>query len=66
MLPLLIIHGSEDKATLPKGSAFFHQTAGSKDKTLKIYPGYFHDLLSDTGKEAVMADVVAWVEARLS
>jgi acylglycerol lipase len=64
-LPVLILHGSEDKATMPAGSEFFHRTAGSKDKTLKIYPGHFHDLLADTGKDGVVADILAWVDARL-
>jgi len=64
-LPVLILHGSNDKATVPAGSEFFHKTAGSKDKTLKIYPGHFHDLLADTGKEGVMADIQAWIEAHI-
>ena len=33
--------------------------AGSKDKTLKLYEGYFHDPLNDIGKEAVMNDIRA-------
>ncbi|MBK8837412.1 MAG: alpha/beta hydrolase [Hyphomonadaceae bacterium] len=49
-LPGRIPHGSEDKSTGPAGCKFFHDTAGSKDKTLKIYDGHFHDLLADTGK----------------
>lgn len=64
-LPVLIIHGTEDKATLPKGSQFFHEHAGSKDKTLKLYEGHFHDLLNDVGKEEVLGDIVGWIEARL-
>ncbi len=64
-LPVLIIHGSQDKATVPAGSQFFHQTAGSKDKTLTIYEGHFHDLLADTGKEGVMADIQAWIDKRV-
>lgn len=64
-LPLLIIHGTEDKATLPKGSQFFHDHAGSADKTLKLYEGHFHDLLNDVGKEEVLGDIAAWIEARV-
>ena len=64
-LPLLILHGTADKATLAEGSRFFHDTAGSRDKTLKLYQGRFHDLLNDTGKEDVLADMRAWMEARL-
>ena len=64
-LPLLIMHGTEDKATVCHGSEFFHQTAGSQDKTLKLYEGHYHDLLNDFGKETVLADIVAWMEARI-
>ncbi len=64
-LPVLILHGSADKATKPSGSQLFYDTAGSKDKTLKLYEGHVHDLLNDLGKEEVMADIKAWIEARL-
>lgn len=64
-LPVLIMHGTEDKATLPKGSQFFYDHAGSADKTLKLYEGHYHDLLADLGKEGVLADIVGWIDARL-
>ena len=64
-LPLLILHGTLDKATRPSGSQFFYDTAGSTDKTLKFYEGHFHDLLNDIGKEAVMADIQQWIVKRL-
>jgi len=63
-IPLLILHGTEDKATVYKGSQFFFDTAGSADKTLKLYEGHYHDLLADLGKEAVLADILAWIGAR--
>jgi alpha-beta hydrolase superfamily lysophospholipase len=64
-LPLFILHGTVDKATVPSGSQFFYDTAGSRDKTLKLYEGHFHDLLNDYGKEAVMADIKGWIDRRL-
>jgi len=64
-LPVLIMHGTDDKATVCHGSEFFYQTAGSKDKTLKLYEGHYHDLLNDVGKEQVMADIQAWIDARV-
>src|SRR6478672_6767139 len=57
-LPLLILHGTADKATKPSGSQRFFDMAGSTDKTLKLYDGHVHDLLADLGKETVMADIV--------
>lgn len=64
-LPVLILHGTADRATVCKGSEYFHQHAGSADKTLKLYEGHYHDLLNDLGKEDVFADILAWIEARL-
>jgi alpha-beta hydrolase superfamily lysophospholipase len=65
-IPLLILHGTYDKVTVSHGSEFFHQTAGSQDKTLKLYTGHYHDLLNDVGKEGVMADIMAWINGRLT
>jgi acylglycerol lipase len=62
---VLILHGTADKATRPSGSQFFYDTAGSRDKTLKLYEGHVHDLLNDLGKDVVMADIKGWIEARL-
>lgn len=64
-LPVLIMHGTADKATRPDGSQQFFNEAGSADKTLKLYEGYYHDLLADVGKEQVIDDIVAWIDARL-
>jgi len=64
-LPLLILHGTADKVTKPHGSQEFYEKTGSSDKTLKLYEGHFHDLLADIGKQQVMADIQAWIDAHL-
>jgi len=64
-LPVLILHGTLDKATKPSGSQAFYDRAGSADKTLKLYEGHFHDLLNDLDKAVVMADITEWILRRL-
>ena len=64
-LPVLIMHGTADKATRPDGSQQFFDAAGSDDKSLKLYDGYYHDLLNDIGREQVFDDIDAWIGARL-
>jgi alpha-beta hydrolase superfamily lysophospholipase len=64
-LPVLIMHGTDDKATVCKGSQFFFDTVGSTDKTLKLYEDHYHDLLQDVGKEEVIADIKTWIDARI-
>jgi alpha-beta hydrolase superfamily lysophospholipase len=65
-LPVLILHGTADKATRPGGSQCFYDTVGSNDKSLKLYEGHVHDLLNDLGRDAVIADIRWWIEVRLS
>jgi acylglycerol lipase len=65
-LPVLILHGTLDKVTRPSGSQLFYDTAGSADKTLKLYEGHYHDLLHDVGNEQVRADITTWIDARVS
>ena len=64
-LPIFILHGTLDKAAKPEGSRVFYESVSSKDKTLRLYEGYFHDLLNDTGKEAVMNDILAWLNGHV-
>jgi len=64
-LPVLILHGTADRATMASGSQLFFDTAGSTDKTLKLYDGHYHDLLNDVGKETVLADIRAWIDRRI-
>ena len=64
-LPVLIMHGTADKATRPEGSQQFFGEAGSTDKTLKLYDGHYHDLLNDFGKEQVIDDIAQWIDERI-
>jgi len=65
-LPVLIIHGTADKAAKVSGSRHFYEQAGSADKTLKLYDGRFHDPLNDLGKEEVMSDILEWLGRRIA
>lgn len=64
-LPVLILHGTADKATKPSGSHHFYEQAGSTDKTLKLYEGHYHDLLNDLDKEAVLTDIQQWIDRHI-
>jgi alpha-beta hydrolase superfamily lysophospholipase len=64
-LPLLILHGTADKAAKPGGSQRFYDTAAAADKTLKLYEGHYHDLLNDIDRDSVLGDIANWIEARL-
>jgi alpha-beta hydrolase superfamily lysophospholipase len=64
-LPVLILHGTTDKAARPEGSQVFFDAAGSSDKTLKLYDGFFHDLLNDVDRDRVTNDIGNWIVGRV-
>jgi alpha-beta hydrolase superfamily lysophospholipase len=63
-LPLLILHGTKDFSTDPEGSRLLAAHAGSADKTLRLYPGLYHEVFSEPEREQVVADLLAWLDAR--
>ncbi len=65
-LPLLVFHGTADCLIDPSGSRVLYDKAASADKTLHLYDGYYHETMNDLGRERVLDDLAAWLEARVS
>lgn len=61
-LPMLILHGGADPLTPPSGSQYLFDNAGSPDKTLKIYPGLYHEVHNEPEKTGVLSDIAAWLD----
>ncbi|MBC7420664.1 MAG: lysophospholipase [Bdellovibrio sp.] len=57
----LALHGDKDLVTNPEGSKELYQKAITQNKSLKIYPGMYHDLLHEPEKDQVYADILAWL-----
>ncbi len=64
-VPLLVMHGAEDRLTSPGGSELIHRLAGSDDKQLRIWEGLRHEILNEPEHDAVMDEIVAWLEAHI-
>lgn len=64
-LPVLVVHGTSDGLTNPKGSELFMEKAQSEDKTLKLFPGGYHELIHDLDSEVMIQTVVEWIEKRV-
>lgn len=64
-LPLLLLHGSADRMVKVEASKQLYARAASSDKTLKLYEGLYHELLNEPEKEEILADMLAWLEARV-
>ena len=62
-VPLLLLHGLDDRVVPPDGTIALHALAGAKDKTLITYDGAYHHLLLDDIRDEVTLDIVAWLGA---
>ncbi len=64
-LPILIMHGTADRLCDPQGSQMLYERAGSRDKTLKLYEGFYHEIFNEPGHKQVMADMETWLATRI-
>lgn len=64
-LPVLIMHGTYDRLTDPQGSVNFHNAAASEDKTLKLYNGFYHEIMNEPEQMTVFNDITAWLDQRV-
>ena len=64
-LPVLIVHGTDDRLCDPRGSEILYDRLSSVDKTLKLYDGFYHEIFNEPGREQVFSDMEAWLLARL-
>ena len=66
--PFLVMHGLEDQITDPNSSVMFFRESPSLDKTMRLYPGFWHSLLSgESPKDQAMVyrEIVQWLNARI-
>jgi acylglycerol lipase len=63
-LPFIVLQGSEDKLVDPSGAQTLYDKASSKDKTIKIYEGLYHELFNEPERGRVLKDVEIWLAAR--
>jgi acylglycerol lipase len=64
-LPILILHGSDDRLSEPDSSRILYEGVSSVDKTIRIYDGFYHEIFNEPGHETVLADMENWLERRI-
>lgn len=64
-LPLGMFVGGADPIADSRVARQFFERAGSADKSFKAYVGALHEVLNETNRDEVFADIAAWIEKRL-
>lgn len=69
-IPLLIMIGSEDtlggEKSIAKLANAYVQRSKLSDVEAVVYPGARHEIFNETNRDEVIADLVAWLDARLA
>jgi alpha-beta hydrolase superfamily lysophospholipase len=65
-LPVLVVHGADDRLADPIASRRLLAQCGSRDKTMRIYAGTRHDLFNEPLGDRVASDVATWIDAQRS
>lgn len=63
--PLYVMHGDADALTSVDGARAVHAAWAGADKSLRIWPGGYHELLNDLDGEAVATELLAWLQQRI-
>jgi alpha-beta hydrolase superfamily lysophospholipase len=64
-LPFIVLQGSDDKLVDPEGAQLLYEKAASKDKTLKVYEGLYHEVFNEPERDLVLKDVEYWLEQHI-
>ena len=64
-IPTLILYGTADGLCPPAGSVMLSERIGAADRTIKAYDGLYHEILNEPEQDAVLADLGAWLDARV-
>ena len=65
-LPVLVLQGEADQVTSPDSTREFFTHLGAGHKTLKTYPGAYHNLVIDLVKDDVLRDIDQWITQQLA
>ena len=60
-LPTLWLVAGDDRLVSPQASREMFDAVTHADKQFILYPGYFHEVLNELGREAVFADLEQWL-----
>lgn len=65
-LPLLILQGDEDRIVDPDWPEEWIDRISSRDCTLRVLPGHYHELLNEPGWDLIAAEILEWLDRRFA
>jgi alpha-beta hydrolase superfamily lysophospholipase len=64
-IPILAMHGEQDALAPMQASLDVITGVSSGDRSLRIWPGLYHEIFNEPEKDRVIGEVVRWITERL-
>jgi alpha-beta hydrolase superfamily lysophospholipase len=61
-LPVLFLQAGDDHLVDPEATRAIYESVPHARKAFKLYPGKYHEIFNDPGKEAVFSDMLDWMQ----
>jgi alpha-beta hydrolase superfamily lysophospholipase len=65
-VPILMLHGGDDRIVPPKATQESFEKIGSEDKKIRIFNGMFHEIHNEVNKEEVYSEIITWLKGHES
>ncbi len=64
-LPVLIMHGGDDRNVPVSSATYIYEHVSSQDKTIRIFPGLYHEIMNEPERQEVLRIMAEWIEKRI-
>lgn len=64
-LPILIVHGGEDRLASPKGARELFEKLGSQDKEFHDFLGLYHEVFNEPERDEVLSLTCSWISKHI-
>lgn len=64
-VPVIVMHGEKDGIVVKETGEWTFDNLNVNDKTLKMYPGLYHEIFNEVSKDEVINDLVSWMNKEI-
>jgi len=64
-IPILVMHGEQDGLAPMQAALDIINGVSSSDRSLRIWPGLFHEIFNEPERDAVIGEAVRWIAQRV-
>lgn len=64
-IPVIVMHGEKDGIVVKETGEWTYNNLKVEDKTLKMYPGLYHEIFNEVSRDEVILDLINWINNKI-